>query len=133
MKTATRRKPIAQAAVVITLPELAAGEHYAGIVLKDGAPTHHLVLLPGDLKEGTWKQAGEWAKKQHGELPTRQEQSLLFANCKQHIEGGWYWSSEPTAGSSAAAWSQSFYGGTQIYWRKDDRSRARAVRRVPIQ
>lgn len=114
----------------ITLPELAAGEHYAGIVLKDGRPAHHLVLLPGTAEAVTWKQAGEWAKKQGGELPTRREQSLLFANCREHIEGDWYWSSEPLADDSSYAWIQGFGTGDQDYDREGLQLRARAVRRV---
>ena len=44
------RKPAAKkpaAAVTIKLPVLAKGEIYAGILIKDGKPAHHLVLLPG--------------------------------------------------------------------------------------
>jgi hypothetical protein len=133
-RTSTARKTAAVAAIqTITLPELAPGEHYAGIVLADGKPSHHLILLPAYKESATWKQAGAWAKEQKADLPTRQEQSLLFANCKPHIEGGWYWSSEPYAGDSAYAWFQSFDGGIQFHWRKDGSARVRVVRRVPIQ
>jgi hypothetical protein len=93
MATATARRPRPPPALVtITLPELAKGEHYAGILLgDDGKPAHHLVLIPGDTKLN-WADAGAWAKKQGGELPTRREQSLLFANLRGKFERDWYWS-----------------------------------------
>src|SRR6266850_3016156 len=115
MSRATARNLKAAAAAAITLPELAKGERYAGILLDEkGAPGHHLVLLPGtSTKDLNWEDAKAWAKKQGGELPTRREQSLLMANAKQHIEGRWHWSSEQYAGASASAWFQSFYDGYQ--------------------
>ena len=71
----------------ITLPELKAGEIYAGILLnEDGSPSHHLILLPGDNAGADWQTQMDWAKSTGGELPTRREQSLLYANCKQHFE-----------------------------------------------
>ena len=74
---------------------LAPGEYYAGIILgEDGAPSHHLILLPGDVDKKTWADAKEWATEQGGELPSRREQSLLFANLKSHFEARWYWSAE---------------------------------------
>ena len=119
-------------AVSITIPALNEGEHYAGIILKDGMPTHHLILLPGDLDDTTWAKAQAWAKEQGGDLPTRQEQSLLFANTKQHFESDWYWSGETHASDAGCAWGQDFNGGSQDYDLKDDSSRARAVRRLVI-
>jgi hypothetical protein len=41
--------------------QLAAGERYAGLMLgADGAPSHHLVLLPGNTK-AAWDAAKAWA------------------------------------------------------------------------
>lgn len=118
--------------VTITLPALAEGEKYAGFLLDEhGAPTHHVVLLAGDISL-TWKKALEWAKKQGGELPTRREQSLLFANCKAEFQETWYWSGEQHA-DAAYAWTQYFSYGYQGWGYVSYRSRARAVRRVPIQ
>jgi hypothetical protein len=73
------------------LIELQPGERYAGMILgKDGDPSYHLVLLPGQQDDITWEKAMEWAAKQGGEyvsnLPTRREQSLLFANLKEEFE-----------------------------------------------
>ena len=42
--------------------ELAAGEHYAGLIIgKDGNPSHHLVLLPGQANSVNFKDAQAWA------------------------------------------------------------------------
>lgn len=110
------------------------GEEYAGIVLgKDGAPSHHLILLAGDTEDVTWAEAKDWTKEAGGELPTRREQSLLFANLKEHFEEAWYWSGEPHASYSSSAWSQDFHDGSQYYPGKDIKLRARAVHRLEIQ
>ena len=119
-------------AVSITIPALNEGEHYAGIILKDGMPTHHLILLPGDLDDTTWAKAQAWAKEQGGDLPTRQEQSLLFANTKQHFESDWYWSGETHASDAGCAWGQNFTDGYQGYGHEVSTTRARAVRRLVI-
>src|SRR3972149_1286236 len=74
--------------------DLRPGEHYAGIIVgKEGDPSHHVILMaeqPTD--ELNWKAALDWAKRIGGELPTRRQQSLLYANCKEQFEGTWYWS-----------------------------------------
>jgi hypothetical protein len=132
MATATARRTKTAAPLTLTLLALAKGEHYAGILLDDkGALAHHLVLLAGDTKL-SWADAGAWAKKQGGELPTRREQSLLFANLKGKFERDYYWSSEQHAVGADWAWCQTFSYGLQYYYDKSDELRARAVRRVPI-
>lgn len=109
---------------------LAAGEHYAGLVLKpDGTPNHHLVLLPREGEDLEWEEAKAWAIEAGGELPTRQELALLYANCKAQFHLSWYWSSEAHDTDSSYAWSQDFYYGGQYYYRKLSPCRARAVRR----
>jgi hypothetical protein len=115
------------------LIELAPGERYAGIVL-DGAgePKHHLVLLPGDAENITWPDALEWAKKAGGELPTRQEQALLFANLKDEFQAAWYWSSQAHETNGSCAWGQGFSIGGQSFSRKFYEGRARAVRRFAV-
>lgn len=116
----------------ITMPELKAGETYAGILLnEDGTPSHHVILLPGDNDSADWQTQTDWAKSIGGELPSRQEQSLLYANCRQHFERDWYWAAEEH--SSGSARSQYFGDGTQYHDRKHDELRARAVRRVEIE
>lgn len=120
------------AAVTITLEP---GERYAGLILgEDGKPSHHLVLLPGDKDGSKWSEAQSWAVDQGGDLPTRREQSLLFANLKGEFQGTYYWSRETHESDSASAWCQYFFYGYQGSGRKDDLScRARAVRRLEIQ
>ena len=107
------------------------GERYAGLLLDDaGKPLHHLLLLPGAAEDLTWQAALDWAKGQGGELPTRREQSLLFANLKGEFEDRYYWSSEQY--SAHDAWFQNFGLGDQGAYVKDDEYRARAVRRFPV-
>lgn len=108
------------AVTVLGLPEvqieLRNGEHYAGIIIgKDGEPSHHLILLPGDAEDIKWKDAKAWAEAQGGSLPTRREQSLLYANLKEQFQGRWHWSNEEHATDSDYAWSQSFDDGHQGY------------------
>ena len=112
---------------------LKAGELLAGLILgKNGEPDYHLVLLPGQANDVTWKDAKAWAKKIGGELPTRREQSLLFANQREAFEARWYWSAELYAPASGSAWVQLFSNGRQDYGYLDLKLRARAVRRLFI-
>ena len=114
--------------------ELAQGERYVGLILgADGKPAHHLVLLPGDVDDQTWQQAVEWAEKQGGSLPTRSEQSLLFANLKGEFQQAYYWSSQQHETNSGWAWYQNFGHGGQSNGYKGHEFRARAVRRLVIQ
>ena len=108
-------------------------EHYAGAVFDgNGKPTHHLILLPGEAKSIAWPDALTWAEQAGGALPTRQEQALLYANLKPHFKGAWYWSSKQHAGNEPYAWFQNFDNGYQDDGHKDEKSYARAIRRVPI-
>lgn len=112
--------------------ELRAGEHYAGLMLdEDGEPDHHLVLLADSAEKVTWDQANKFAARVGGSLPTRREQSLLFANLKDQFEAAWYWSSESHESDGSFAWLQTFNGGFQNYLLKSCEGRARAVRRFP--
>jgi hypothetical protein len=122
--------------VTITLPEktivLQPGERYAGAVLAaDGKVSHHLVLLAakpdGDL---AWQPAMDWAKSVGGTLPTRQEQALLYANCKDAFEERWHWSCQPHETNASYAWFCDFYGGHQDGYPKSYEGCARAVRRA---
>lgn len=123
---------------VLFFPEttinLAPGEHYAGLIVgKDGEPSYHLILRPGQIEKTTWADAKAWAEQQGGELPTRREQSLLYANLKDQFNPNWYWSAESCAQDSAYAWSQYFSYGAQSNGPKADSMRARAVRRLVIE
>lgn len=122
-------------AMQFSIPELNEGEVYAGVLLgKNGAPNQHVILLPGDIEDGKWNDSKKWAESIGGDLPTRREQSLLFANCGEEFKRDWYWSSETYESDDAFAWCQYFGLGSQY----DDLKvisdcRARAVRRLVIQ
>ncbi len=118
----------------IAIPSLANGELWAGVLLnEDGTPGHHVILLPGEAERIGWNKAVEWAKEIGGALPTRREQSLLFANLKSQFQPQWYWSGEQHAATSDTAWVQYFDGGYQSLYYKSFEARARAVRRLSIQ
>ena len=112
--------------------DLAPGEHYAGAVLDaNGQHMHHLVLMAakpeGDLN---WTAALEWAEEAGGALPTRQEQALLFANCKPHLTPRWHWSCEEHETEASYAWICDFRDGHQLHYHKSYEGGAVAVRRV---
>lgn len=107
------------------------GEHYAGAVLdENGQHKHHLVLTAHRVEDIKWQAAMDWAAKADCALPTRQEQALLFANCKPHLEPVWHWSSETHADDASSAWGCDFYYGYQNDNHKSDEGSAVAVRRV---
>jgi hypothetical protein len=112
--------------------ELRPGEQYAGPVLdQDGTHLHHLVLMAEvPEKPLNWQAATAWAESIGGQLPTRQEQALLFANCKPHLKAAWHWSSEMHADDASYAWGCVFLNGGQLYGHKSFEACARAVRRV---
>lgn len=116
------------------LQALQDGEQYAGLILgKDGQPDHHLILLPGEAQDVSWSTAREWALGAGGELPTRRELALLYANLREAFERVWYWSSEPQEPRAQLVWGQNFTSGIQTMYGRPFRGRARAVRRLPVQ
>lgn len=112
--------------------ELAAGERYAGAVLDaNGQHMHHLVLMAAKAAQNmTWTAALEWAEAEGGALPTRQEQALLFANCKPHLQPLWHWSCEEHESEASSAWTCDFILGLQYDDLKSYECAAVAVRRV---
>jgi hypothetical protein len=98
------------------------GDDYALEVLEQEPPKERM----------TWEEARQWAESVGGELPTRRDLALCFANVPELFEKEWYWSAESVAGYAAYAWFQYFTNGTQYYGRKGSVLRARAVRRLPI-
>ncbi len=105
------------------------GEHYAGLILgKDGQPDHHVVLLNGEAEQVSWAAALAWAASNGGQLPSRRELALLYANLREHFQRVWYWSSEPQEPRAQLVWGQNFtmYG-------RPFRGRARAIRRLLIE
>jgi len=108
------------------------GERYAGAVLDEaGQHQHHLVLLaPRPEQDLAWQAAMNWARSVGGVLPTRQEQALLYANCKPHLKPEWHWSSEAHESDASYAWVCHFYDGLQYRSPKSNEGSAVAVRRV---
>jgi hypothetical protein len=116
-------------------PALNANEHYAGIIIgKNGEADYHLILMEGEVVDVNWQEAIDWIaiRNDGASLPTRREQSLLYANLKEAFEPTWYWSSEQHASNSDYAWYQEFSNGGQYCYGKSYEMRARAVRRVLI-
>lgn len=112
--------------------ELQPGERYVGPVLDtDGKVEHHLVLMDqrpdGKLN---WQAAMAWAEAVGGTLPSRQEQALLYANCKPHLDPSWHWSCETHEGDASYAWICYFNYGDQFNYHKSYEGGAVAVRRV---
>jgi hypothetical protein len=150
-KTPARKRPVKRAAPATksasapaagptTAPRIGAmGRYgfYAGIARgRDGGPDYVVEVLEAQPKGKdvlTWDDAVKWAASVGGELPTRKEQALLFANVPELFKPAWYWSGEQSAGTASYAWAQGFDDGNQLNLRKDYKLRARAVRRLPIQ
>jgi hypothetical protein len=92
--------------------EMRVGERYAGIVFENGQPHHHLILLPQRSGTLTWQDAQDWAQEVGGELPTRFESALLYANLRDEFDQSkWHWTA--TQYSDDFAWNQTFAHGTQ--------------------
>jgi len=107
------------------------GETYAGLILgKNGEPDYHLVLLADEASDVSWPTAGEWAGDHAGELPTRRELALLFANLRESFDRAWYWSSEQHETRAQLVWGQNFASGIQTVYGRPFRGHARAIRRV---
>ena len=138
MTTATQDTTEAAPATSVEVPTAAialqAGEHYAGLVLdrNTGQPLHHLILLPQQGTDLEWASAKAWAEEVGGDLPTRQEQALLFANCKPHLRPRWHWSSETHQDDASYAWFCLFNYGDQNFNRKSFQACAVSVRLIPV-
>lgn len=130
----------AEAPTTLALPaasvELRHGERYAGLMLDEaGKPSHHLILLPNKTTDVTstdvtWQGAKDFADEVGGELPTRREQSLLFANLPGQFDKVWHWSGEQS--SEYYAWIQDFDCGGQGTYDKSGELAVRLVRRFPL-
>ena len=112
-------------------PMLGTDEINGGLVLENNA-WHWVILLPGECSPVNWKTAMTRAKEQGGDLPSRPEQSVLYANLRGEFEEDWYWSNTPYAGDESSAWCQGFGYGYQGSFRKVTKLHARAVRRIAI-
>ena len=113
--------------------ELRTGEHYAGAVLdEDGDHEHHLVLMAArPTGKLNWQAAMDWAESVGGSLPSRQEISLLFANCKPHLTPEWHWTSQIHESDASYAWNCTFSSGDIHDYHKSYEGSVVAVRRIP--
>ena len=116
----------------LTIPPLTEGETYIGCIGDAAGNLHHVILLPGDNDDASWKKQMAWAKSIGGDLPNRIEQAMLWANHRDLFQKDWYWSNEQHASCSGSAWYQYFTSGTQTSGDIRYKLRARAVRRLPI-
>ena len=117
----------------LPLPPLAEGETYIGAIGDAAGNLHHVILLPGDNDNANWQDQMDWAKRIGGDLPTRIEQAMLWANHRDQFKQEAYWSNETLHIEPGWAWIQYFYDGYQNDYRKGLGLRARAVRRLPIE
>jgi hypothetical protein len=115
-----------------TTIELAPGERYAGAVLSDtGLIQHHLILLPARPEvRKNWDDAKAWAASMGGDLPSPQEQSLLFANCRDALPKAWCWSNKEHEEDASCAWDCGFDNGYQDGTHKSYEGSVVAVRRL---
>ncbi len=116
----------------LQLPPLAEGEIYVGAIGDQLGSAYHLILLPGDNDDASWKDQMAWAKSIGGDLPNKVEQAMLWNTCRDQFQKDWYWSDQAWELDSSYAWTQDFYCGYQDSNRKGAELRARAVRRLPI-
>lgn len=117
--------------VTVDYPELKEGERFLSAVIRADGRKEITILLPGSY-QGTWQASMDWAKSLGGDLPSRVEQALLYADMKDEFEETCYWSNQTYESADAYAWCQGFNGGCQDYGHKDGNYRARAVRRLVI-
>jgi len=116
----------------LQIPPLSEGETYIGAIGDKNGDFYHVILLPGDNDDATWQAQMEWAKSIGGDLPSRVEQAMLWANFRDLFQKDWYWSNEVHHNNSGWAWSQNFDYGDQDNYLQYYELRARAVRRLPI-
>lgn len=116
-------------------PHLHPGERLAGIVLTEsGEYQHHLILLPARPEQAlNWQAAKAWAASVGGDLPSPQEQALLFANCRDALPEAWCWSNKEHEKGASCAWGCHFSNGTQDDSHKSFEGSAGAVRRLVLE
>ena len=99
----------------------------------DGELDAVIEVLDEAQERMSWADAINWAEASGGRLPTRKEQALLFANVPELFKAEAYWSCEQYADGPGWAWFQGFTSGTQYFEHEDNKLRARAVRRLPVE
>lgn len=102
-------------------------EIYAGIMTSD-LGDYYLYLLLGTEGKLNWIDAMSWATFHSGHLPSGEEQTLLFNNCKSHFKEGFYWSST-VARDINSAYVGRFTDGAKTVFSKSHEYNVVAVRR----
>lgn len=85
------------------------GGIFAGLTATKDDTHCAVVLLPAAGTDLTWKKAKTWAEEQGGELPSRSVATLLFVNCKPHLQPRWHWTADEL--DASYAWDCLFYNG----------------------
>lgn len=117
--------------MTITLPELNAGEKYAGILLgKNGEPDCHVILMPRTRRSVTYDSAAAWATGRNGSLPSTREMALVEANC--NIKAGDYWTPDRDDRFPDHAASYKAPAGYTRLIANSRTSDALAIRRIPL-
>ena len=110
------------------------GGIFAGVITQQDGTHCAVVMLPNQpATKLNWQDAMDWASSVGGTLPTRQEQALLFANCKPHLDPVWHWSSETHEDDASYAWICGFSNGLQNTNHKSYEGSAVAVRCVKLE
>jgi len=137
VKLATLKKESAKTRLV--LPAIPAtelllnpGERYVGGIVNPNGSVRHIILLPGDSDQASWKEQMEWAASRGGELFDRVVGALLAQTMPDEFKAEAYWTCEQHAAYSYSAWFQDFGYGSQYYYGKLSKLRARAIRSVTI-
>ena len=114
--------------------DLPPGARHAGQVLNEaGQPTHQLVLLPQRPdKRLNWDDAKAWAASVGGDLPSPQEQALLFTNCRDALPMTWCWSNKEHEKDASFAVDCHFNNGSTKFAVKGYLNSAVAVIRIAL-
>lgn len=134
MRTTTSAHACTQPAAG-TPTDLPPGARHAGVVLDEvGQPTHQLILLAARPENAlNWQAAKEWAASVGGDLPSPQEQALLFANCRDALPKAWCWSNKKHEKGASYAWVCRFDNGYQYGTPESCEGSAVAVRRLILE
>ncbi len=95
-------------------------------------------LKPGTEQNSTWMRSGINVSADPPtypyvpDFPAQTANELFRSGGREAFDAVAYWSSSQHESSSHDAWGQTFTSGTQHYWYKDNKLRARAVRRLKI-
>ena len=128
---------------LIDLPSFGAelpgeGGYFAGIAPTSDGGICALILASEACPHATWNDAMAWAAALEIDghrdfvLPTRTEQSLLFATVGDFFANDWNWSATEHVTDKNYAWVCAFGDGIQDGYLKGCLFHARAIRRLTI-